>query len=66
MANMQKNVIIKTWLIYIIIFTSGILNKKKGLIARTRMFLLTDGTQTSESGIQRMPHLYYVDPAQVM
>ena len=58
--------VIKTLLTYIIIFTSGILNKKKGLIARTRMFLLTDGTQSTESGIQRMPHLYYVDPAQVM
>lgn len=58
--------IIKTLLTYNIIFISGILNKKKGLIARTRMFLLTDGTQPSESGIQRMPHLYYVDPAQVM
>ena len=44
----------------------GILNKKKGLIARTRMFLLTDGPQPIESEAQRMPHLYYVDPAQVL
>ena len=43
----------------------GILNKKKGLLARTRMFLLTDGRLNSESDVQRIPHLYYVDPSQV-
>ena len=31
---------------------SGILDKKKGLFAKRRMFLLTEG-----------PHLYYVDPS---
>ena len=32
-------------------FFAGILDKKKGLLARRRMFLLTEG-----------PRLYYVDP----
>ena len=31
---------------------SGILDKKKGIFAKRRMFLLTEG-----------PHLYYVDPS---
>uniref|UniRef100_A0A0N5BC10 3-phosphoinositide-dependent protein kinase 1 n=1 Tax=Strongyloides papillosus TaxID=174720 RepID=A0A0N5BC10_STREA len=34
-----------------LILKSGIIDKKKGLFARRRMFLLTEG-----------PHLYYVDP----
>merc|ERR1711902_300019 len=35
-----------------LILKQGILNKKKGLIARTRMFLLTDGKRSSDSGAQ--------------
>ena len=38
-------------IIYECISIPGILDKKKGLWARRRMFLLTEG-----------PHLYYVDP----
>ena len=34
-----------------LILKSGLIDKKKGLFARRRMFLLTEG-----------PHLYYVDP----
>ena len=35
-----------------LILKQGILDKKKGLFAKRRMFLLTEG-----------PHLYYVDPS---
>jgi len=49
-----------------LILKQGILNKKKGLLARTRMFLLTDGRLNSESDVQRIPHLYYVDPSQMV
>merc|ERR1719495_2177093 len=37
-----------------LILREGILDKKKGLLARRRMFLLTEG--------EGKPHLYYVDP----
>ena len=43
----------------------GLVDKKKGLVARRRMFLLTDGMEDSDLGTQRIPHLYYVDPVKV-
>ena len=50
----------------------GILDKKKGLLARRRMFLMTDsggkgktGVGTSSEEMGGPPHLYYVDPEKV-
>jgi len=48
-----------------LILKQGILDKKKGLLARRRMFLLTDSAGDSNTD-ERIPHLYYVDPEKMV
>ncbi|GMT36020.1 hypothetical protein PFISCL1PPCAC_27317, partial [Pristionchus fissidentatus] len=57
-ARMEKQVAESEWHKFVednLILRTGFVDKKKGLFARRRMFLLTEG-----------PHIYYVDPVNMV